>query len=60
MPEDLQVERAVRDRGWSEGEARSRIAAQATREDRLAVATHVIDNSGTLEDLRRRVTEVFG
>ena len=36
------------------------MAAQATREDRLAVATHVIDNSGTLEDLRQRVTEVFG
>ncbi len=60
VPEDLQLRRALRDRGWSEGEARSRMAAQATREDRLAVATHVIDNSGTLEDLRRRVTEVFG
>jgi dephospho-CoA kinase len=36
------------------------MAAQTTREDRLAAATHVIDNSGTLEDLRRRVTEVFG
>ena len=60
VPEDVQLRRALRDRGWSEGEARSRMAAQATREDRLAAATHVIDNSGTLEDLRRRVTEVFG
>lgn len=58
-PEDVQVERMVRDRGWSEEEARSRIAAQATAEDRLAIATHVIDNTGTHEDLRHRVAEVL-
>ncbi len=58
-PEDLQIERMVNDRGWTEAEARSRIAAQAAAEDRLAIATHVIDNTGTVEDLRRRVTEVF-
>ncbi|HEX4685852.1 MAG TPA: dephospho-CoA kinase [Nocardioides sp.] len=60
LPAELQLERAVRDRGWSEQEARSRISAQAAREERLAAATHVIDNSGTREDLRQRVTEVFG
>ena len=59
-PTRLPVERMVRDRGWTEAEAQARIDAQAAREERLAVATHVIDNSGTLEDLRRRVTEVFG
>jgi dephospho-CoA kinase len=59
VPEDLQVERAVRGRGWTEEQARSRVAAQAARADRLAAATHVIDNSGTHEDLRQRVTEVF-
>jgi dephospho-CoA kinase len=59
VPEEVQVERAVRDRGWSEDEARSRIAAQAGRAERLAAATYVVDNSGTLEDLRQRVTEVF-
>lgn len=58
-PEELQVERMVRDRGWTEADARSRIAAQATREQRRAVATHLIDNTGTREDLRQRVTEVF-
>lgn len=57
-PEDVQIERMVRDRGWTEDEARARIAAQAAAEDRLAIATHVIDNTGTLEDLRRRVTDV--
>jgi dephospho-CoA kinase len=59
VPPEVQVERLVRDRGWSADEAAARIAAQAARDDRLAVATHVIDNTGTLEDLRRRVAEVF-
>jgi dephospho-CoA kinase len=59
VPEDQQVERAVRERGWTADEARSRIAAQASRRERLAAATHVIENSGTIEDLRQRVTEVF-
>jgi dephospho-CoA kinase len=57
-PRDVQVERMVRDRGWSEDEAVARIEAQASREDRLAVATHVIDNTGTLAELRDRVTAV--
>jgi dephospho-CoA kinase len=59
LPVEVQLERAMSDRGWSEDEARSRISAQAGRDERLAAATHVIDNTGTLEDLRRRVTEVF-
>lgn len=58
-PRDLQVERMVRDRGWSEDEAVARIEAQASREDRLAVATHVVDNTGTLAELRDRVTAVY-
>jgi dephospho-CoA kinase len=58
-PEELQVERAVRGRRWTEDQARSRVAAQASRARRLAAATHVVDNSGTREDLRQRVTEVF-
>ena len=33
--------------------------AQASREDRLAIATHVIENDGTLEQLRARVEEVY-
>lgn len=58
-PTDVQVTRMVRDRGWTREEAESRIAAQATREDRLAIATHVIDNTGSLDDLRRRVEEAY-
>jgi dephospho-CoA kinase len=58
VPVETQVERMVRDRGWTREEAEARIAAQATREERLAIATHVIDNTGSLEDLRVRVREV--
>ena len=59
VPVEVQVERMVRDRGMTEGDARARIAAQATREERRAVADHVIENTGTLEDLLSRVDEVY-
>jgi dephospho-CoA kinase len=58
-PVELQVERMIRDRGWTREEAQSRIAAQASREDRLAIATHIIENTGTLDRLRARVDQVF-
>jgi len=51
VPVETQVERMVRDRGWSADDARSRVDAQAGREQRRAVATHVIDNTGTHDDL---------
>lgn len=59
VPSTTQVERMLRDRGWTRDDAESRIGAQASREERLAVATYVLDNTGTLEDLRRRVEEVY-
>ena len=58
VPTEVQVERMMSLRGLTREEAESRVAAQATREQRLAIATHVIENSGTVEDLRRRVAEV--
>lgn len=59
VPDELQVRRMVDLRGMTEADARARIGAQATREQRLAVATHVIENTGTHEDLHHRVAEVF-
>ncbi|MBY8887395.1 dephospho-CoA kinase [Streptomyces sp. PTM05] len=53
------LERLTRLRGMSEEEARSRMAAQATREQRLAVADLVIDNDGPLEALEPRVKRVW-
>jgi dephospho-CoA kinase len=54
-PEDVAVERLVEQRGMDEADARARIAAQATRADRLARADFVIDNAGTREDLEAEV-----
>ena len=59
VPVETQVERMVGDRGMSEADARARVAAQASLEARMEAATHVVDNTGTREDLRDRVTEVF-
>jgi dephospho-CoA kinase len=58
-PAEVQVERMLRDRGWTRADAESRIAAQATPEQRRAIATHLIVNTGTLADLRARVEEVY-
>ena len=59
VPDEVRIERMVRDRDWTREDAESRIAAQAGREERLAVATHVIDNAGTREQLRERVRAVW-
>lgn len=59
VPPETQIERMTRDRGWSREDAEARIAAQASREQRRAAATYLVENTGTLEDLRQRVTEVF-
>ena len=58
VPPEVQVTR-LSDRGMPAEQARARMAAQATREQRLAVADIVIDNSGTLADMDRRVSEVW-
>ena len=59
VPTEVQVQRMIGTRAMSREDAEARVAAQATREERLAIATHVIDNTGTRGDLRVRVTEVF-
>ncbi|MEU1485452.1 dephospho-CoA kinase [Streptomyces sp. NPDC005752] len=54
-----QLDRLVRLRRMTESDARARMAAQATREERLAVADLVVDNDGPLEDLEPQVREVW-
>ena len=51
----LAIERVVRDRGMKASDVQARIDKQASREDRLAIADLVIDNSGSFEDLVRQV-----
>ncbi|WP_017933803.1 dephospho-CoA kinase [Nocardioides sp. Iso805N] len=59
VPQATQLERLLRDRAMPREDALARIGAQASREDRRAVATYVIENIGTREDLRDKVAEVF-
>jgi len=58
-PEDVAVRRLVEERGMDEADARRRIAAQASRAERLAVADIVIDNSGSVDHLRRQVDALW-
>jgi dephospho-CoA kinase len=57
--EETRIERLMRDRGMSRTEAQSRIAAQATDEQRHAVADIEIHNDGTLEQLRSEVDAIW-
>lgn len=56
---ELRVTRLVEFRGMSELDARARIAAQATEEQRRAVADVWLDNSGTSDDLAMRARELW-
>jgi dephospho-CoA kinase len=58
-PPELQEDRLVRDRGMSRDRALARMAAQASRQQRLRIADFVIDNSGSLADLDRRVAQLW-
>ena len=59
VPEEVQVERLRRRDGFTRDEAMARLAAQASREDRLAVADHVIDNSGDTDALAEQVDRLW-
>jgi dephospho-CoA kinase len=52
---EVALARVVEQRGMREADVRARMANQASRDDRLARADRVIDNSGTLADLERQV-----
>jgi dephospho-CoA kinase len=54
-----QIERLVNSRGLSRLEAKDRINAQATREQRIERADFVIDSSGTHEQLARQVDSLW-
>jgi len=58
VPDDVQLERLA-GRGMDLDDAAARISRQATREARLAIATDVLDNSGSLEHLEQQVDAVW-
>jgi dephospho-CoA kinase len=59
VPPRLQLDRLVRHRGLTREQARARMAAQASREQRLGIAGIVVDNSGSLAELDRQVGELW-
>jgi len=56
---DERIRRLITDRGMTEAEAKARIGAQASDDQRLAVADVVLDNGGSKEDLRAAVDELW-
>jgi dephospho-CoA kinase len=58
-PDEIRVARLVRLRRMSEADARARMAAQTTRDDRLDAADVVIDNSGSVEELVPQVDALW-
>jgi dephospho-CoA kinase len=57
-PDDLQVERVRQRSSLAENEVRRIIASQVKRDERLAAADDVIDNSGSLDALHKQVREL--
>ena len=58
-PEEVALRRLIERRGMDEHDVRRRMGAQASRDERRARADRVILNDGSLDDLRRRVDEVW-
>ena len=56
---ELAVERVVKHRGMDADDVRARISRQSTREQRVAIADRIIDNSGSREDLERQVEDAW-
>ena len=56
---EIAIDRLVRFRGFDAADARARMARQATREERRAVAAYVIPNDGTEAELAVRIDECW-
>lgn len=60
VPESLQIQRLLERDGVERDQAEAMLSAQASRSERLAVATDVIDNSGSFDDLLEATDELHG
>lgn len=58
-PPEVQLRRLVTSRGLTEAEAQQRLAAQPPLEPKRAAATEIIDNGGSIDDLRQQVTQAW-
>lgn len=59
VPAEVQVRRLVEGRGFSEADARARIAAQQPIDEKREKASYVVDNSGSPEETRRQVVDIW-
>lgn len=59
LDHDTAVERLVRYRDFEAEDARRRIASQVSREQRVAAADFVVDNTGSLADLNREIERAW-
>ena len=59
VPSDVQLDRLVRLRRMSSEEAEARVATQASRAERLAVADIVVDNNVSVEELSAAVDSLW-
>ena len=59
VPVEVQVDRLVHYRGFTESDARARIERQSSREDRLNGADFVVDNSGSVDELDPQIAELW-
>lgn len=58
-PDHVRLDRLTRHRQMSQEQAEARMAAQATRQQRLAIADLVVDNSSSLAELDRQVGDLW-
>lgn len=59
VPQSVQLERLMKRNGYSEEEARQRLAAQLPIDEKKQKADWIIDNSGSLEDTREQVLQFW-
>ena len=59
VPEDMQVERLVHGRRFTPERAREVIAAQMPIEEKRRLAHHLIDNSGSIDETRAQVEQLW-
>lgn len=57
--EELRVRRLIEGRGMTEADARARLSAQATDDQRAAIADVVLDGNGSADQLRAQVDEFW-
>ncbi|NNN12743.1 MAG: dephospho-CoA kinase [Acidimicrobiaceae bacterium] len=59
VDDEVAIKRLVTFRSMAESDAIARLAAQASRKERLAIATYVVDNSGTVDELYPQVSRIM-